>query len=158
MSKRFTVLLATVVAFAAIAAGCGSSSDDSTEVVVLTKTEFIEQGDAICTKGSKQIEKEADEFVEDNDVNTENPSKEDQEEVITTVVGPALQTQADELSALGAPEGEEETVEAIIGALEDGAAELEDDPASLLEESGSGPLDEANKLASEFGFKECGQE
>jgi ABC-type glycerol-3-phosphate transport system substrate-binding protein len=158
LSKRFIVLLATVVAFAAIAAGCGSSSDDSTEVVVLTKTEFIEQGDAICAKGSEQLEKEAEEFAEDNDVDTDNPSKEDQEEVITTVVGPALQSQADELSALGAPEGEEETVTAIVEALEDGAQELEDDPASLLEESGSGPLDEANKLANEFGFKECGQE
>lgn len=158
MSKRFTVLLATVVAFAAIAAGCGSSSDDSTEVVVLTKTEFIEQGDAICVKGSKQIEKEADEFAEDNDVDTANPKTEDQEEVITTVVGPALQTQAEELDALGAPEGEEEAVAAIVEALEDGAAELEEDPGALLGENVSNPLEEAEKLASEFGFKECGQE
>ena len=157
MSKRLIALLAGVMAIAIVAAGCGSSSDDTDTVVVLTKTEFIEQGDAICAKGSKQIEKEADEFAEDNDVDTENPTKEDQEEVITTVVGPALQTQADELSALGTPEGEEDTIAAIVDALEAGAAELEDNPGSLLEESGTGPLDEAEKLATEFGFKECGQ-
>lgn len=159
MSKRFIVLLAAFVALAAIAAGCGSSSDGSTdEVVVLTKAEFIEQGDAICKKGNEALSKEAEEFAEDNDVDTENPSKEDQEEVITTVVAPALQSQADELSALGAPEGEEDATAAIIAALEDGAQELEDNPDSLLESDGAGPLDKANELAGKFGFKECGQE
>jgi hypothetical protein len=157
LSKRFTVLLVTAMAFAAFAVGCGSSSDDSTEAVVLTKAEFIEQGDEICVEGSKQIEKEADEFAEDNDVDTSNPKTEDQEEVITTVVGPALQAQAEEISALGAPEGEEETVTAIVEALEDGAAELEDDPGALLGDNGSNPLEEAEKLAGDFGFKECGQ-
>ncbi|HYJ23252.1 MAG TPA: hypothetical protein VEW07_14670 [Solirubrobacterales bacterium] len=159
MSKRLFALLAGVMAIAIVAAGCGSSSDDSTDtVVVLTKTEFIEQGDAICAKGSKQIEAEAEEFAEDNNVDTDNPKKEDQEGVITTVIAPALQTQADELSALGAPEGEEETTAAIIEALEEGAQELEENPASLLESDGAGPLDKANELANKFGFKECGQE
>lgn len=157
MSKRLIALLAGVMAIAIVAAGCGSSSDDSTETVVLTKTEFIEQGDAICAKGSKQIEEEADAFAEDNDVDTQNPTKEDQEEVITTVVGPALQTQADELSELGAPEGEEEKAEAMIAALEAGAEKLEDEPGVLLENDAD-PLGEANKLANEFGFEECGQE
>jgi ABC-type glycerol-3-phosphate transport system substrate-binding protein len=159
LSKRLIALLAGVMAIAIVTAGCGSSDDSTTDtgVVVLTKTEFITQGDAICDKGSKQIEDEADEFATDNDVDTENPSKEDQEEVISTVVAPALQTQADELGALGAPEGEEDTVAAIVEALDDGARELEDDPASLLEESGTGPLDGAEKLATAFGFKKCGQ-
>ncbi|MGC1166548.1 MAG: hypothetical protein WA862_10610 [Solirubrobacterales bacterium] len=156
MSKRLILLLAGVMAIAAVVAGCGGS-DDSTETVVLTKAEFIEQGDAICAKGSKQIEEEADEFAADNDIDTSNPSKEEQEEVITTVVAPALQTQADEITELGAPDGEEERVTAIIEALEAGAQELEDEPGALLESEGD-PLGEANKLANEFGFKECGQE
>lgn len=159
MSKRLIALLAGVMAIAIVAAGCGSSSEDSTDtVVVLTKTEFIKQGDAICAKGSKQIEAEADEFAKDNNVDTSNPTKAEQEEVIETVVAPALQTQADELSALGAPNGEEDTTAAIVDALESGAEELEENPASLLESKGPGPLDEANELANEFGFKKCGQE
>ncbi len=157
MSKRLIALLAGVMAIAIVAAGCGSSSDDSTEVVVLSKTEFIEQGDAICAKGSKQIEDEADEFAEENDIDIDNPSKGDQEEVIVAVVAPSLQTQADELSELGAPDGEEDKAEAMIAALESGAEELEDEPGVLLENEAD-PLGEANKLANEFGFKECGQE
>jgi hypothetical protein len=159
LSKRLIVLLAGVVAIAAIVAGCGSSDDGSTDTTAaLTKAEFIKQGDAICEKGSKQIEEEAEAFAEDNDVDTENPSDEQQEEVIETIVGPSLQTQADELSELGAPSGEEAKVTAMLEALEEGAEELESDPGVLLGSNGSDPIDTANELANEFGFKACGQE
>jgi ABC-type glycerol-3-phosphate transport system substrate-binding protein len=159
LSKRLIALLAGVMAIAIVAAGCGSSGDSTSDTtVVLTKTEFIEQGDAICKKGSESLSKEAEEFAEDNDIDTEKPSEEQQEEVIETVVGPALQTQADELSELGAPDGEEDKTTAIIDALEAGAEEMEDDPGALLDSSGEGPLDKANELANEFGFKQCGQE
>ncbi|HEV7483533.1 MAG TPA: hypothetical protein VGO13_10590 [Solirubrobacterales bacterium] len=153
-------MLAGVMAIAIVAAGCGSGSDGSTDttVVVLTKTEFIKQGDAICAKGSETLSKEAEEFAEANNIDTSKPTKEQQEEVVTTVVAPALQTQADELGELGAPKGEEEKTTAIIDALEAGAEELEDNPGALLESSGAGPLDKANELAKEFGFKSCGQE
>jgi hypothetical protein len=158
LSKRLIALLAGVMAIAIVAAGCGSSDDTTTETTVaLTKVEFIKQGDAICDKGSKQIEDEADEFAEENDIDTSNPSKEEQEEVITSVVAPSLQAQADEISALAAPRGEEDKVTAMIDALEAGAEELEDDPGTLLED-GADPLGRANKLANEFGFKKCGQE
>jgi ABC-type glycerol-3-phosphate transport system substrate-binding protein len=158
LSKRLIVLLAGVLALAGIVAGCGSSSDDSTEATVaLTKVEFVKQGDAICTKGTEQIETEAEEFAKDNNVDTNSPSKEDEEEVIVTVVGPALQTQADELRELGAPKGEEDKAGAIFDALEAGAEELENDPASLLEGTSSSALEKAKKLAVAFGFKKCGQ-
>jgi hypothetical protein len=153
------VLLAGIVAAAAVIAGCGSSDDSSTDsTTALTKAEFIKQGDAICEKGSKQIEDEAEAFADENDVDTENPTDEQQEEVIETVVGPSLQTQADELGELGAPSGEEAKVTAMLEALEEGAEELESDPGALLGSDGSDPIDKANDLANEFGFKACGQE
>jgi ABC-type glycerol-3-phosphate transport system substrate-binding protein len=160
LSKRLIALLAGVMALAIVAAGCGSSSDSTTDttVVVLTKTEFIKQGDAICKKGSESLSQEAEDFADENDIDTEKPTKKQQEEVIETVVGPALQTQADELRELGDPDGEEDKMTAIVDALEAGAKELEDDPGALLESGGKSPLDEANELANEFGFKQCGQE
>lgn len=157
MSKRLIVLLAGVVAIAAVAAGCGSSSDSTETTAALSKAEFIKQGDAICEKGSKQIETEAEEFAEDNNIDTSKPTNKQQEEVIVTVVAPSLQTQADELSELGAPEGEEGKTAAIIDALEAGAEEVEDDPGTLLE-SGTNPLGKASELATKYGFKACGLE
>jgi hypothetical protein len=160
LSKRLIALLAGVMAIAIVAAGCGSSSDSTTDttVVVLTKTEFIKQGDAICAKGSEALSQEAEDFAKENNIDTEKPTKKQQEEVIETVVGPALQAQADELSELGAPDGEEDKTTAIVEALESGAEELEDNPGALLGSGGKSPLDKANELANEFGFKQCGQE
>jgi len=158
LSKRLIATLFGVLLIAAIAAGCGSSDSTDSTAAALTKAEFIKQGDAICEKGSKQIEEEAEEFAEENDIDTSNPTDEEQEEVIESVVAPSLQTQADELNELGAPSGEEDKTGAIIAALESGADELESDPGVLLKESSTGPLDEANELANEFGFKACGQE
>jgi hypothetical protein len=159
LRKRPFALLAGVMAIAIVAAGCGSSSGGSTDTTVtLTKVEFVKQGDAICKKGSEQIEDEANAFAKENNIDINKPTKGEQEEVISGVLGPALQKQADEISALGAPDGEEEKTVAIVEALESGAEELEDNPASLLERSGTGPLDKANALANKFGFKQCGQE
>ena len=77
--------------------------------------------------------------------------------MVSQVVAPAIQRQAEEIDALGAPSGDEEEVEAIVEALEAGAEEAEEDPGTIVEGKTSGPFAEANKLAGEYGFKVCGQ-
>jgi hypothetical protein len=151
MSKGLIALFAGVL-LVALVAGCGSSgSDDS-----LTKAEFIKQADAICTKGEKSIEDGAEKFAEENDVNTEKPTKAQQEEVIQQVVAPEIRQQAEEIGDLGAPSGEEDKVEAIVTSVEEGADELESKPAQLIE--GKNPLAAGSKLAKEYGLKVCGEE
>ncbi|HVY97811.1 MAG TPA: hypothetical protein VHA54_12690 [Solirubrobacterales bacterium] len=152
MSKRFIALLAGVVAIVAIVAGCGSSDDSSS----LSKAEFIKQGDEICKSSSKQIEAEAEEFAEDNNVDTSNPTKKQQEEVIEEVVAPGLRSEADELEALGTPKEDGDKAEAVLAALDSGVSEIEGEAAAVL--SNDNPLEKASKLAREFGFKSCGQE
>lgn len=154
MSKRFVALLAGVVAIVAVVAGCGGDSDSDSSS--LTKAEFVKEADAICAKGEKSIEDGAEEFAEENDVDTENPTKAQQEEVIVDVVAPGIRSQAEEIDALGAPSSDEDKVEAIVAAVEEGADELEDDPAQLIE--GDNPLAKGSKLAKEFGLEVCGEE
>lgn len=151
MSKRFIALLAGVVAVVAVLAGCGSSDDSS-----LSKAEFIKQGDEICKSSSKQIESEAEEFAKENKVDTSNPTKKQQEEVIEEVVAPGLRNEADELEALGTPKEDAAKAEAVLSALDSGVSEVEDEAAAVL--SSSNPLEKASRLAGEFGFKSCGQE
>ncbi len=153
MSKRLFALLAGVLALVLVAAACGGG--DSGEEA-LTKAEFIKQGDEICKQAEAQLEEEVEEFAEDNDVDTENPTKAQQEQVIETVVAPGLHKQAEELGELAAPSGEEEAVEEILSSLESGADELEQAPGKLLE--GKSPIEKAGTLAQEFGFEECGSE
>ncbi len=161
MSKRLIAVLAGIVAIAVIAAGCGSSSSGSTSSESsssLTKAEFIKAADAVCEKGNESITGEAEEFAEENNIDTEKPTTAEQEEVVSEVVGPAIRQQAEDISALGAPSGEEAEVEAIVEAVEAGAEEAEEDPGSLVEGEGGGPFAEANKLAKAYGLKVCGGE
>jgi hypothetical protein len=154
LSKRIIALLAGFAMLAALIAGCGGGGSDSTSGETLTKAEFIKQGDEICKKGNAALEGEANEFAEENGIDTQKPTEAQQEEVVEKVVGPAIHRQAEEIGDLGAPSGEEEQVEAIVEAVESGSEEMETDPKVLAE--GKNPLAKGGKLAQEFGFKVCG--
>lgn len=153
MRKAF--LAAGMVFALAAFAGCGGGEDDGGGEEALTKVEFIAQGDAICEKAENQAETEAEAFAEENGFDLEKATDEELEEAIAEVLVPALERQSEEIDALGPPEGDEEEVEAIVVALEDGTAAVEDDPSSVLEGS---PLKEASQLAKDYGFKTCGEE
>ncbi len=157
MSKAL-LAVGMAIALAAAVVGCGGG-DDSTDssAAALTKAEFIKQADKVCKEGEESLEAEGEEFAEENDIDIENPTDEQKEEVVVEVVGPALHKQGEELAALGAPEGEEEAVEAIVDALEGGADEIESDPAILIEGKDNPPLEEASDLAGEYGLTECGE-
>jgi uncharacterized protein YfcZ (UPF0381/DUF406 family) len=154
LSKRIIALLVGIATLAVLVAGCGGGGGDSTSGETLTKAEFIKQGDEICKKGNTALEAEANEFAEENGINTEKPTEAQEEEVVEQVVGPAYLSQAEEVGQLGAPSGEEAKVEAMLEALTEGAEVMEANPKALVEEKN--PLEKAAKLAQEFGFKVCG--
>lgn len=164
MSKRLIAALFGVLAIALVA-GCGGGDDtssggggDSSEAASsLTKPEFIKQADKICADGNESIAAEAEEFAEENDIDTEKPTTAQQEEVVSDVVAPAIREQAEKIDDLGAPSGEEDEVTAIVEAVESGADEAEASPETLVE-GDEGPFEEANELASKFGLKVCGSE
>jgi len=156
LNKASLSALAVLVALAALVAGCGGGDDTTDETTVtLTKTEFIKQGDAICKEANEENEAEAEEYAEENGFTLEKASKDQIEEAVAAVLVPSLEKQAEELQALGAPEGDEEKVEAIVTALEDATAEIEDDPSSIFNGKS---LSKPNKLAEDYGFKVCGEE
>lgn len=152
MSKRFILLLAGIVAVAAIVAGCGSSSSDN-----ISKAEFVKRGDELCKQGSAEIEGEVKAYAKEHDISLKSQLREAQlEELSENVVIPAIQKQLDGLKALGTPSEDEDQANELFDALEDGIEKGEEDPGAFVE--GEGTLGKANKLADEFGFKDCGQE
>jgi len=155
LNKALLAAVAVLVALAALVAGCGGGGDTTDETVTLTKAEFIKQGDAICKEANEENEAEAEEFAEENGFTLEKASKEQLEEAVGEVLVPSLNRQTEELDALGAPEGDEDEVEAIIVSVEDAADEIEDDPGLVFEEK---TLEKPNKLAKAYGFKVCGEE
>lgn len=155
MSKAFLVVSMAIVT-AAIAVGCGGG-DDTTDssTATLSKAEFIKQADAICADADRQGQEEAEEFAKENDFSLEQPTDEQLEEAISAILVPSLNQQAEEISALGAPEGDEEQIEAITTSLEDVAGEIEDDPGIVIN---GDSLSEPGELAEDYGLRVCGAE
>ncbi|HWO47338.1 MAG TPA: hypothetical protein VNM41_04690 [Solirubrobacterales bacterium] len=159
MNKALLAALAALAVVAALVAGCGGGDDTTTdETATLTKAEFIKQGDAICEKGNEELEGEFQSFAKENDIPLEKePNTEQSEELVEEVLVPNIQNQAEELRALGVPSGDEDQVNAMLDSLEEGIEEAEDDPGDLFSGK-TDPFGKANKLASEYGLKVCGQE
>jgi hypothetical protein len=154
LNRAFLSALAALAALAAVVAGCGGGGDTTDSTVSLTKAEFIKQGDAICTEANEQNQSEAEEFAEENGFELEGAGKKQLEEAVAEVLAPGLSRQAEELDALGAPEGDEEKIEEIVVSLEDTAGEIEDEPGLVFE---SAALKEPSELAQDYGFKICGE-
>jgi hypothetical protein len=151
LSKRLIAVLAGVVAIAVIAAGCGSSDDS------LTKAEYIKQGDELCKKGGAEIEADVKSYANENGISLKKePTKEQLGELSENAVIPGIRNQLEGLRDLGTPSEDEATANELLDALEKGIEEGEEDPIAFVTKGDS--LAEANNLAKEFGFKECGNE
>ena len=151
MKKGELAVLGALAALAMLIAGCGGGGDDTT--VVLTKAEFIEQGDAVCKKGNKMSETEVEDFAKEQGFKLEEPNKKQAEEVVTEVLVPNLQRQAKELAALEPPKGDQAEVEAIVASLDEATAEFEKEPVSFFKETA---LAKPIRLENAYGFKVCG--
>jgi hypothetical protein len=161
LSKRLIVLLASALAMAIVAAGCGSSSDDDSgttdATVSVTKEQLIKQGDTICKQGNEEIEEGFARFMKDNNVpQGKEPSDEQGVEIVETVIVPNLETQSELIRGIGIPEGDEEQVEAMLDSLDEGIETAENDPEALFKED-TDPFADANAKAQEYGFTECGE-
>jgi hypothetical protein len=155
VGRQAMAVLAGIVAIAMISGGCGSEGDSAT-TASLTKAEFIEKADAICSKTGERYKAKVAVFAKKHGLNDyEQPTKAQREEVMTAVILPALSAEAEDLDRLGAPEGDEEEVEAIVEGIEGAVERAEDEPGSVFEK-GSGSFKKVNKLARAYGLEICG--
>lgn len=156
MNKRFIALLAALAALALVVAGCGGGGSSTESTSSLTKAEFVKQGNAICAKGSKEINEGFEKFVEENGLSkTKAPPKAVQEEAVETVLIPKISKEIEDIRALGPPD---EEAEAVLDAAEEALEKGEEDPIAFLKEESAGPFAKANKLSREYGLTRCGEE
>jgi hypothetical protein len=156
VTKGLIVMFVGVMATAAIAAGCGSSSEDST--ASLTKAQFIAQADAICKASNAEIESEFEAFAKKNNIGeNEEPSKAQEAELSETILVPNVTNQGEEIRDLAAPSGDEDEVSAMLDSLDEGVEEVEANPQAPFESKQPNPFGPANKLATEYGLEVCGQ-
>lgn len=158
MGRGLIALIAALVAAALLVAGCGGSSDDSSGSAPISKEEFIAKADAVCKKGNEALEKELFKFLRKNRTggSLRKPSVEQNEKFIETVLIPTLQKEITELKALGVPEGDEEKVDAMIAALEEGLETAEDETETVAAGTADMVFGIASRLAGEYGLETCG--
>jgi hypothetical protein len=146
--KAMSVIAAALAVTLAAAAGCGGSDDDSTGVETsdLSKQQWIAQANQICIEGDKDIGQQAGEFFDGK------PTPAESTQFSHEVVLPSIQAQVAQIRELGAPEGDEEQVEAMLDAVDEGLAKAEADGSALQE----GALDEGTALVQAYGAKACG--
>ena len=157
---RGTIALAAVVAALAVT-GCGgggSGSDSTVTTGSLSKEVFVKKADAICTKGNTRLQKGFSTYLRKNKksiIALRHPSKADYEGLIGGILVPNLEQEIKEIRALGAPSGDEERIEEIFTAWEEGIEVAANDPEAV-KHSSEAIFGVGSRLAKEYGLEVCG--
>lgn len=141
--------------------GCGAD-DGSASVTVetgsLSKKEFIKRADAICTARRSEFTREYTTFYQKAIPQDQPPPSVAEQKVllgdlVNEVFLPTFQQVVDEISALGAPKGDEQEVSSILTVLQERLDEIEEKPRELSQTLE--PLSEPAKLADAYGLVGC---
>lgn len=151
MSKRLIVLLAGVLAVVPVVAGCGG--DDEATASSITRAEFVEQANEVCTEGRARAR--ADFFAFAREHKEDGPQEADYTGLVEDVLAPNVEQEIEELRELGAPSGEEAEVEALWDAVEADLKTAEAAPERLATE-GQVVFGNSAKVMEEYGLKVCG--
>jgi hypothetical protein len=157
LSIRGGFVLAAALAAVLIAGGCGGSDSASGgEVTVqtgsLSKAEFIKRADAICAAARSQFTREYTAFLRRELPKSSNSDQSAlQSELVDAILIPNFGKDVDEISALGAPKGDEAAVVSFLNALQQRLDELGEKPSELNNEMFVKPA----KLAKAYGLTGC---
>jgi hypothetical protein len=156
MGRGPTTLIVAVFAAALLVAGCGGGDSDSSGSSggSISKEEFVAKADAICKDGTERLQAAIGRILKDQP-NITKVSQAEQEKIVTTVLVPNVSKEVKELRALGAPEGDEERVDAMVTALEEGVETAERDPQAVTKSSDA-IFGIASRIAGEYGLTTCG--
>jgi hypothetical protein len=152
MGTGWGAFAAAAIVIAFVVAGCGGDSS-GTAASSISKEEFIAKADVICKKGTERLQKALFGVLKEQR-NLANVSKAEQEKIVTTVMVPSVSREVEELRALGVPDGDEEKVDAIVGALEEGVETAERNP-EVVTKSSDAVFGIASRIAGEYGLKAC---
>jgi hypothetical protein len=145
------VIAALAAGVALVAAGCGDEEESTAtgaSGAPSSRAEFIAEADAICRRYLNELDRAAAEAFRGR------TSAKEIERYISDEFAPATEDELAEIRALTPPAGDEEEVDAILDAAENAVDAVGDNPS--LFSTGS-PFAKANRLASEYGLRVCGQ-
>jgi hypothetical protein len=150
MAGAALALPAMILALAGCGSGGGTESANS-----LTKAEFLKKGNAICAKGGEEINRAYEEFSRKHVAGGKVPSKALLDEAAAEIVLPVRVREIRKLRALGTPSGQEERVDAMLTAWEEGIEKGEEDPNSLRKAGPEFAFYKSYSMGIDYGLKKC---
>jgi hypothetical protein len=138
----------------AVIAGCGGDDDSSTAVSSASKEAFIEKMDAICKRGNTRMAGVYVEFLKRRKKGTA-PTTAEYEGLVDELMIPNLKREIKEIEALTVPSGDQDEIDEIIVALEEGVETAEENPRAVAISSDV-VFGIASRLAAEYGLEVCG--
>jgi hypothetical protein len=149
MRIRSNLISVTVITAALLLASCGGSDSSGTSGTPISKADFVEKANALCTKTNENVTTAQDALG----------ASATQEQIIsflTDVVVPAYRDTISEIRGLGFPAGDE----ALLGGLLDDAdkvvSDIAKDPAAILAAAQS-PFTDVNVGFTDYGLTACAE-
>jgi hypothetical protein len=136
--------LSMVAVLGLVALGCGGGDDN------LTKAQFIQQADAICKKGNKQIDAAAEKIFPTK----QGPSKAQLTQFASETLIPNIQRQVDDVRALDEPSEDSDQVNEFLDSAD---AELDKGREDPLYMTSDQSFSKTNEMGKQYGFKVCSQ-
>ncbi len=140
-------LVGLTLVFAALSLGasaCGGGGEST-----ITKDDYIAQANEICKTAGGQTEAAAQDALSDN------PSDAEIEAFWNETARPAAEDQVQQIRDLGAPEGDEAEIEALLAEVESAIEGTQEAVEAGTVGEGADPFDEADRLSIEYGLTEC---
>jgi hypothetical protein len=145
------LLLALVV----LPPGCGSNGGEGTVPAgTLSKAQFLKQATAICAQGTKEAQK-----LDDAAWEKYEPDRSTTNEAVLNKVSlallPAREEELRRLRALGLPKGDEQLVDRMLTATEEGYEEGKEDPTVLRDWPPDFGFSRAYEIGAKYGLEGC---
>jgi hypothetical protein len=132
----------------------GGGKETTAHSSSLSKAEFVEQANAICTREkTKGLEEMGAYAKQHRGAATGQAKIELIGEAIQKVFLPSVQSQVNQIRALGAPAGDEQEVEALLDSLEEAVEKASQGTASSARFGQA--FASSGKLAREYGLSDC---
>lgn len=135
-------------------ASAGTESEVATQVSSLSKAQFIEKADAICEKKTNEFHNEIETLQSQLTQGSAASELTKSAKLVTVVFVPTFEKEIGQIEALGAPEGDEEDIAAILAAMQRTLDEGKDEPLTVLRREHT--FGKGFQLARAYGFTACG--
>jgi hypothetical protein len=154
--RRLTVI-AIALALISAWAGCGGSGGDTGGATVttsnLTKAVYIKKVSGICEQTRHKLLKGLGAY-EEREAASSKPVSKRVEEVSGSVFLPGIEREIEEIRTLGAPQGDEQVVEAMLAGMQKGVAIGKKRLATSIDQF-SRQFHAFDKVAGPYGLEAC---